>query len=323
MMRPESSSEYYRVTDSPEEGSRPLRRLPRLSTIFDRVPDSQIAFAAETSRQLARPEPTPAFPGPLLYGRETSISPSNSSRYSMDSQRSLASSATSPHQLGTDRASPTPSPSHGLPPVRLPPIKVLIGTLPEFRLDHHDPFAHGDPFADSLFNPDSKLVKHRLHGPLGPMSDRFSQPQRGLPDFDPSLPPSTPSNCIDRDHFCRRTAYSGVPRPPGKINPRPPPPRPPTHARHRSPPSMNGTPQRKRRGNIDKRKTEHLRIWFLEHIAHPYPTEEEKRQLMEITGLTHNQVCRSVADDVLNAFADRACRSPTGSSTPDGVSYPN
>ena len=43
--------------------------------------------------------------------------------------------------------------------------------------------------------------------------------------------------------------------------------------------------QRKRRGNLPKETTDKLRAWFLAHLHHPYPTEEEKQQLMKQTNL--------------------------------------
>jgi hypothetical protein len=48
--------------------------------------------------------------------------------------------------------------------------------------------------------------------------------------------------------------------------------------------------QKRRRGNLPKAVTDTLRVWFTEHIAHPYPTEEEKQNLMSQTGLTISQV---------------------------------
>ena len=48
--------------------------------------------------------------------------------------------------------------------------------------------------------------------------------------------------------------------------------------------------QKRRRGNLPKSVTDLLRAWFSEHIAHPYPTEEEKQLLMDRTGLTISQV---------------------------------
>ncbi|RKF64306.1 putative homeobox domain-containing protein [Erysiphe neolycopersici] len=50
------------------------------------------------------------------------------------------------------------------------------------------------------------------------------------------------------------------------------------------------TKPRKRRGNLPKDTTEKLRTWFLNHLEHPYPTEDEKQQLMDSTGLQMNQI---------------------------------
>jgi hypothetical protein len=43
--------------------------------------------------------------------------------------------------------------------------------------------------------------------------------------------------------------------------------------------------QRKRRGNLPKETTDKLRAWFVAHLQHPYPTEDEKQELMRLTGL--------------------------------------
>lgn len=48
--------------------------------------------------------------------------------------------------------------------------------------------------------------------------------------------------------------------------------------------------QRKRRGNLPKETTDKLRAWFHSHLSHPYPTEDEKQQLMTETGLQLNQI---------------------------------
>lgn len=46
----------------------------------------------------------------------------------------------------------------------------------------------------------------------------------------------------------------------------------------------------KRRGNLPKETTEKLAAWFMSHLNHPYPTEEEKQMLMQDTGLQMNQI---------------------------------
>lgn len=45
------------------------------------------------------------------------------------------------------------------------------------------------------------------------------------------------------------------------------------------------TKQRKRRGNLPKKTTDLLRAWFKMHLQHPYPTEDEKQELMRQTDL--------------------------------------
>lgn len=48
---------------------------------------------------------------------------------------------------------------------------------------------------------------------------------------------------------------------------------------------LEGSKQRKRRGNLPKETTDKLRAWFVAHLQHPYPTEDEKQDLMRQTGL--------------------------------------
>lgn len=48
--------------------------------------------------------------------------------------------------------------------------------------------------------------------------------------------------------------------------------------------------QRKRRGNLPKETTDKLRNWFMAHLGHPYPTEDEKQELVRQTGLQMNQI---------------------------------
>ncbi|KAF2453957.1 hypothetical protein BDY21DRAFT_115776 [Lineolata rhizophorae] len=47
---------------------------------------------------------------------------------------------------------------------------------------------------------------------------------------------------------------------------------------------------RRRRGNLPKEATDILKQWFREHESNPYPTEEEKNRLVNITGLQAAQV---------------------------------
>ncbi|KAK2755042.1 hypothetical protein FQN54_006570 [Arachnomyces sp. PD_36] len=47
---------------------------------------------------------------------------------------------------------------------------------------------------------------------------------------------------------------------------------------------------KRRRGNLPKPVTDVLRAWFLEHLDHPYPSEEDKQMFITRTGLTISQI---------------------------------
>lgn len=53
---------------------------------------------------------------------------------------------------------------------------------------------------------------------------------------------------------------------------------------------MTSQVPKKRRGNLPRDVTDMLKQWFEEHIAHPYPTEEEKQMLCRRTGLAMTQI---------------------------------
>ncbi|KAL1901352.1 homeodomain superfamily [Sporothrix stenoceras] len=53
---------------------------------------------------------------------------------------------------------------------------------------------------------------------------------------------------------------------------------------------LGDSKQRKRRGNLPKETTDKLRAWFSDHLHHPYPSEDEKQDLMTQTGLQMNQI---------------------------------
>lgn len=58
---------------------------------------------------------------------------------------------------------------------------------------------------------------------------------------------------------------------------------------------------KKRRGNLPKEATDAFRDWFNEHYEHPYPTDEEKKQLALQTNVrTTASFCRSIFFLALN-----------------------
>lgn len=60
--------------------------------------------------------------------------------------------------------------------------------------------------------------------------------------------------------------------------------------------------QRKRRGNLPKETTDKLRSWFVAHLQHPYPTEDEKQELMRQTGLQMSKFEWSFPSNKLAVF---------------------
>ncbi|KII86569.1 hypothetical protein PLICRDRAFT_30848 [Plicaturopsis crispa FD-325 SS-3] len=82
---------------------------------------------------------------------------------------------------------------------------------------------------------------------------------------------------------------------PADPSPNIPSPTPPTSAPVPSPlsnspiPSPAERPQRKR-GKLPKETTDFLKAWLHKHADHPYPSEDEKKQLCTITGLSMSQV---------------------------------
>ena len=56
------------------------------------------------------------------------------------------------------------------------------------------------------------------------------------------------------------------------------------------PEDMGNQVPRRRRGNLPRDTTDMLKQWFADHLAHPYPTEDEKQMLCRRTGLAMTQV---------------------------------
>ncbi|KAG5341129.1 hypothetical protein C0989_011352 [Termitomyces sp. Mn162] len=76
--------------------------------------------------------------------------------------------------------------------------------------------------------------------------------------------------------------------------------------------SLVDRPQRKR-GKLPKETTDYLKAWLHRHSDHPYPSEEEKKQLCHATGLSMSQVSNWMinARRRILAPAHRAASGPT------------
>ena len=266
-------------------------------------PSSSNTPVAQHQQRPAQQEPVPVLPDPPMRRREASVS-SNSSGYSMD-RYSLASSATSPHQPGTNRASPTPLPTLSSSREihrQLVPMDILNRTRRLWSC-HTMPPSCTFPRMEPRSNP----LSHHHRGPVEPPLQDFSQQQRQLPEFASMLPSLTPSNWIGPNAPGRQSvpaspvAASGSrPGVPNNINPRSSPPSRPLPKQHRARRSGKAPPKKKKaRRNLSREATRILLVWFYDHIAHPYPTEEEKHTLMRRAGLQLSQVSGWSARDIL------------------------
>ncbi|XP_016139981.1 homeobox protein Meis1-like [Sinocyclocheilus grahami] len=74
----------------------------------------------------------------------------------------------------------------------------------------------------------------------------------------------------------------------------------------------------KKRGIFPKVATNIMRAWLFQHLTHPYPSEEQKKQLSQDTGLTVLQVNNCLVSVNGLVELERECLGHGGPYTPDG-----
>lgn len=176
----------------------------------------------------------------------------------------------------------------------------------------------------STLNKYDDSVRHSSFSTTLPHSQMFSPPTRLPPQQDRRLYPSSAQpkddwNFANQDYpFASNspslnTTNSPVP----SATPAPATTSSPTS---RSPPTAPSSaladrPMRKR-GKLPKETTDYLKAWLHRHSDHPYPSEEEKKQLCNATGLSMSQVSNWMinARRRILAPAHRAAQGPTTSS---------
>lgn len=103
-----------------------------------------------------------------------------------------------------------------------------------------------------------------------------------FPNQEFAMPPSNPS------YSSTSTPLSPPqPPPPSAI---PPPSSPLSRSQQPIPTSTLVDRPTKKRGKLPKETTDYLKAWLHRHSDHPYPSEEEKKQLCHATGLSMSQV---------------------------------
>ncbi|KAK2626681.1 hypothetical protein QTJ16_003856 [Diplocarpon rosae] len=182
------------------------------------------------------------------------------------------------------RSSPY-QPSQGLPPLQtsnlpsrpdmrsqaptLPPLSTLASPM-SFPAANFSEYSLGGPRPSVYTYPTLPRSNFDAPPPQSTFSYGYQQP-RGQSYSGPS----SFAMSHDRSPFSSApNAYSGSMNPYGAEG----------HERE------SDSRQRKRRGNLPKETTDKLRAWFMTHLTHPYPTEDEKQELMRQTGLQMNQI---------------------------------
>ena len=66
----------------------------------------------------------------------------------------------------------------------------------------------------------------------------------------------------------------------------------------------------RKRGKLPKETTDYLKAWLHRHSDHPYPSEEEKKQLCHATGLSMSQVSNWMIN--VRALSAVTCRVADG-----------
>ncbi|RZF36382.1 hypothetical protein LSTR_LSTR002978 [Laodelphax striatellus] len=85
----------------------------------------------------------------------------------------------------------------------------------------------------------------------------------------------------------------------------------------------NGKKNQKKRGIFPKVATNILRAWLFQHLTHPDPSEDQKKQLAQDTGLTILQVNNwfiNARRRIVQPMIDQSNRAgPSGAYSPDGA----
>lgn len=161
----------------------------------------------------------------------------------------------SPSSRPSTWAGPSPSVSSRPEPRHLPAMPYEHRDVAGPPPSHHMPVKHSAAYSAPRYREEPYmapgLYSHYNHAPRYPVQHHTAVPHHQYPAA------HMPHGAVyGYDHYAR---YDGI---------------------------TNGDmKQRKRRGNLPKETTDKLRHWFMNHLSHPYPTENEKLDLMRLTGL--------------------------------------
>lgn len=157
----------------------------------------------------------------------------------------------------------------------------------QHQLQHHHIQLHPDPYYSHTYNPSSTGQLTSSHSFYTHRPPEYHQPRHD------SISSTSSTSTASSD--CSTALYNLAPS--ANFNPHP---QSPSYATPLTSPSISSFPpvlssaspgnKKRRRGNLPRPVTETLRAWLHAHVHHPYPTDEEKSELMNQTGLTLNQI---------------------------------
>ncbi|KAK0386262.1 hypothetical protein NLU13_6099 [Sarocladium strictum] len=243
---------------SGEENREPdrARQVPRLyhpseSSTYSRRESPQAAVAVAASA----PAPTPAAPRPDGYYSDVKARPSSSGNY--------------PTSGKVER-----------PDLRHPVSSLTPATRP-FERDGHSPYRADGGAVDGYH---SRAGQPSAPGRAPSIEQPASSSYRGDYAYSSFQPSNRYASAPSSATTYERTPFTAPPYSMqyGEYS---------RFGGEMGPAGLVGeTKQRKRRGNLPKETTDKLRAWFVAHLQHPYPTEDEKQELMRQTGLQMNQI---------------------------------
>ncbi|KAF9235185.1 hypothetical protein BU15DRAFT_51690 [Melanogaster broomeanus] len=266
-------------------------------------PSARPRLTADTHLNYNYSETSP-YPPTSLPSATASSSQVSSSSFASPLTPDLRSQGVTPNPyvVGDNWSS---SPSGIVRPNSTPGQQSMAGSV-----KYDDPMRHSSFSAPlgqpQMFPNGGRMPAQQGRGPFPPSSGQ-KQDDWSFPNQEFVLPPTN-------------VTYNSTSSPFSPTQPAPPsaapaPSSPPSRSPQAVPSSTLVDRPTKKRGKLPKETTDYLKAWLHRHSDHPYPSEDEKKQLCHATGLSMSQVSNWMinARRRILAPAHRAASGPTTS----------
>ncbi|KAF9220489.1 hypothetical protein BS17DRAFT_769289 [Gyrodon lividus] len=312
-----SSNTRYRSSPYPPAGARRSHasinqsnlgtyHFPSPSDTQDPPPDKHSTrprLTADTHLSYNYPEAS-SYPPSSLPSATASSSQLSSSAFASPLTPDLRSQGvtTNPYVVGDNW---TGSPSGIVRPNSTPGQPSLGGSVKYDDNMRHSSFSA--PLAQQQMFPNAGRISSQQDRRPFPASSGQKSDDWSFPNQEFVLPPSNSSY--------NSTSSPLSPAQPSPPSAAPPPSSPSSRSPQTVPSSTLVDRPTKKRGKLPKETTDYLKAWLHRHSDHPYPSEEEKKQLCHATGLSMSQVSNWMinARRRILAPAHRAASGPTTS----------